>query len=296
MRGQRPVEHRLGRGERRGHRLGAADLIAGALHLAGDPERLGQQPEERDGPAHHVPHPAEHELQRIRIAHVRADQRRILLRCRGVGGGERGQQLGAEHPVDHRMMDPEEHRHPRSRVLLRAPVTAAPLLAGALDEPRLPQRVRTIDRRRRELPAQREELALIRRRIHPDQLDVAGDVEVEVLDPRRVPHVQRRVVDLAPKRRNLLHPPREPTAHPLEGVALGDGRDVQMHDAVDRHLLLLGLQVQKARVQSRHAFHGEAFLVNALVNGRVCARESARVNSRWCPPVGDGRAVVLSSS
>ena len=128
----------------------------------------------------------------------------------GVDGGavraeEVHQQLRPGGPVHGAVMDLREERE----APLREP----------LDDPRLPERSRAVERRAVDAAADGGELAWAARRGARDAPHVVDDVEVRILDPDRVVQVEGHAHEAPVERRQQVEPARDEVLDLLERVA-----------------------------------------------------------------------------
>ena len=125
-----------------------------------------------------------------------------------------------------------------------------------LEDPHLPQGAGAVERAAAEGAAHLEHGAFVARFIDVDAADVGGDVEVVLLDPGGVAQVERGVVDLAPQLGEFLDPAAEFGAESVEGVLDLEAGHIDEQDRPHDEGLLGGLEVQQARVEPGHPFHG----------------------------------------
>ena len=80
-------------------------------------------------------------------------------------------------------------------------------------------------------------------------------VEILVLHPHRVVEVEPAVGELLAELRHRLDPQAEFVAQPVEGVAAGDRRGVQLQDRAHVQGLRCGFEVQEAGVETAEPLH-----------------------------------------
>ena len=88
-----------------------------------------------------------------------------------------------------------------------------------------------------------------------DAVQVPVDVEVLVLHPHRVIEVEAVVGEFLAELRHRLDPQTERVAQPVEGVAAGDGRGVDLQDRAHVQRLRGGFEVEEAGVESAEPLH-----------------------------------------
>ena len=111
------------------------------------------------------------------------------------------QQIRRGHPVGERVVDLADHRDP--------------VVGQAFNEVHLPQRVIAVQRRAGDLTDGLVQLATTARRPQPPRPHVIRQVDVTVLPPHRVVHLERNVNQLIAKRLQLVEPAVD---HPAESV------------------------------------------------------------------------------
>ncbi len=86
-------------------------------------------------------------------------------------------------------------------------------------------------------------------------MQVPVDVEILVVHPHRMVEVEPAVGELLPELRHRLDPQAERVAKPVEGVAAGHGRGVELEDRAHVQGLLCGFEVQETGVESAEPLH-----------------------------------------
>jgi hypothetical protein len=113
---------------------------------------------------------------------------------------------------------------------------------------------RSIERTARDVPDDLGALAHRPGRAHGHAAHMGFEVEVGVLDPHRMPEVERDVHEPAAERLEEMHPILEHLQHPLEGETLARA-GVEDHRADDVRELGRRLHVEEGRVHPAERLH-----------------------------------------
>ncbi len=124
-----------------------------------------------------------------------------------------------------------------------------------LDRPELPQRTLAVQGLPGDVPAGLGEFLPATRRRHRRAVQVTVDVEVRIIDPHRMVHVERGVVQLAAKRRRGSGTEVELVLELVEGVAAGHRGRVENQQPAHVQQLCRGFQIEEAGVETAEAFH-----------------------------------------
>jgi len=125
----------------------------------------------------------------------------------------------------------------------------------ALDHPELPQRALAVQWLPGNVGARLGELLAIAGRGHGSAVQVAVDVEVRVVDPHGVIHVEGGVVQLPAKSRSRPGAQEQLVFQLVEGVTAWDGRRVEHQQTAYVQQLGGRLEVEKAGVETAETFH-----------------------------------------
>ena len=258
----------------------------GVLVLAADRHPLG---EVLGGDAHEdlverVLQRALDGVEHLRRAHLRAPTRvrdpvrAAAHRLRATGQRDVGVQVGrldheqvrAGGAVDGAVVDHREDREPVGTALLRR--------REALDDVRDPQRVLAVHRGGDQPGDQLVQLVVRARRRDGAVPDVEVEVEVGVGDPVRVVEPERHLHQPASQRLELVDAVGELPAPGRVGLEVGV-RSLEDQQLADVQELVVVLQVQERRVQTRELLHGGDLLVDTRPGGRpVCGRTATTAN------------------
>ena len=172
---------------------------------------------------------------------------RIRRRRVGLGGAQLRHQVGSGHAVDAGVVHLGHHRQPSAVVGVGAAtfsithISHSGRLRSSGSDAMCPQ----ISASSRRPPGDGQ----------ADAVQMPVDVEVLVLHPHRVVEVEPVVGELLAELRHRLDPQGEFVAQPVEGVAAGHRRGVELQDRAHMQWLCGGFEVQEAGVESAEPLH-----------------------------------------
>ncbi len=261
--GEAPDRGRPGQRADAGEHL---EVAQGRRHAARGAQRLARE----------VEHPAgEHLGLRWMAVGIARLGRRDLAPLRALIE-QHGEDLGARHAVDRRVVDLGHQRH-------------VPALEP-VDEVDLPERVGAVQRAREDAGDRLGDAVRRAGRRHGALADVEVDVEVGVLDPVRVIEVERDADQLPAERRQQVQPLAHQAADVLDRD-LAARRRGGVVDREPRHVAVgpRRLHGQELRVQARQLVHALLVSSRCLPRRGFPARGPSRTGKA---PVRDGRAAT----